>query len=221
MAVQIPDLYLLQDLEDPSRTTTLDDTDLRALRSVADWIQSFVVRPHKDLGRDGPVCPYVPRSLEGETLWLAAERIANRSAPEMVELVSGYQRLLLDAQPTEGDDAGYRLIVIVFPDLPAERAQGVFDEVLKELAAPSYVDHRILFGPFYEGNEGTAIYNPRFRPFQSPVPFLFVRFGVIGDWKFFVDNDESMNRWARQYGESAVPVLAAELRRTNWRRLEA
>ena len=135
--------------------------------------------------------------------------------------MSGYERLLLDAQPTEGDDAGYRVIVIVFTDLPADRAQGVFDEVLKQLAVPAYVDHRILFGPFYEGNEGTALYNPDFRPFQSPVPFLFVRFGVVSDWKFFLDDEEGLNRWARQYGESAAPTLAAELRRTNWRQLEA
>ena len=63
MAVQTPDLYLLQDLDDPSRTETLADTDLPPFRSVADWIKTFVVRPHKDLGRDGPVCPFVPRSL--------------------------------------------------------------------------------------------------------------------------------------------------------------
>jgi AAA ATPase domain len=35
-----------------------------------------------------------------------------------------------------------------------------------------------------KANEGTAIYNSSFRPFQSPVPFLFVRHGVTGDWKF-------------------------------------
>ena len=221
MAVQTTNLYLLKDLEDPSRTKTLADADLRALQSVADWITTFVVKPNKDLGRDGPVCPFVPRSLERGILWLAAERIADRSAREVVELVSGYERLLLDAQPTDGDDAVYRVIVIVFPDLPAERAQGVFEGVLKQLAVPSYVDHRILFGPYYEGNEGTAVYNPDFRPFQSPVPFLFVRYGVVSDWKFLLDDEEGLNRWARHYGESAAPTLAAELRRTNWRQLGA
>ena len=75
----------------------------------------------------------------------------------------------------------------------------------------------IVFGPFYEGHEGTAIYNSSFRPFQSPVPFLFVRHGVISDWKFFLDNEEWFNLWARRYGESAVEALANELRRLPWR----
>jgi hypothetical protein len=43
--------------------------------------------------------------------------------------------------------------------------------------------------------------------------------GVISDWKFFLDNEEWLNLWARRYGESAVQALAEELRRTNWRQL--
>ena len=74
-----------------------------------------------------------------------------------------------------------------------------------------------MFGPFYEGNEGTAIYNASFRPFQSPVPFLFLRRGVVGDWKFFLDDLEMVDHWARRFGESAVRALAEELRRLPWR----
>jgi hypothetical protein len=97
-----------------------------------------VVKPHKDLGRAGTVCPFVPGSLERKVLWLAPEQIADRGEPDVVELVSGYKRLFLETQP---------------------------------------------------------------------------------DWKFFWDNDEWLNLWARRYGESAVQALVKELRRTNWRQL--
>ena len=176
-----------------------------------------MARPHKDLGRAGPVCPFVPGSLERKTLWLAPEQIADRSVPAVVELMNGYIRRLLDTQPADGDDTKYKTIVVVFADLPADRAQGVFDDVLQQLAVPSYAEDGILFGPFYDGNEGTAIYNSSFRPFTSPVPFLFVRHGVISDWKFFLDNEELLNLWARRFGESAVHALADELRRLPWR----
>jgi hypothetical protein len=157
--------------------------------------------------------------LERKVLWLSPEQIAGRGEPDVAELVSGYKRLLLQTQPTGGDDADYKVIVVVFTDLPADRAQGVFDDVLQHLAVRSYTDDGILFGPYYEGNEGTAVYNSRFRPFQAPVPFLFVRQGVISDWKFFLDNDEWLRLWARRYGEPAVQAFAEELRRTNWRQL--
>jgi hypothetical protein len=217
MPTQTTDLFLLEDLEDAGRTSELTKSDLAALHAVADWIETFVVKTHKDLGRAGTVCPFVPGSLERKTLWLAPEQIADRDVPEVVELMNGYKRLLLDTPPTDGDDVVYNVIVVVFSDLPADRAQGVFDGVLKHLAVPSYVEDGILFGPYYEGNEGTAIYNSRFRPFQSPVPFLFVRHGVTGDWKFFLDDDEWLNLWARRYGQSGVQALAEELRRLPWR----
>jgi|KBSMisStaDraftv2_1062788.scaffolds.fasta_scaffold91862_1 hypothetical protein len=214
---QTTNLFLLEGLDEVSRTRKLAEGDLNALHAVADWIKTFVVRPHKDLGRGGPVCPFVPGALERKTLWLAPEQIADRSLPDVVQLINGYKSLFLGTQPTEGDDANYKVIVVVFTDLSADRAQGVFDDVLQHLAVPSYVEDGILYGPFYEGNKGTAIYNSSFRPFQSPVPFLFVRHGVVSDWKFFLDNEKWLNLWARRYGESAVQALAEELRRLPWR----
>jgi hypothetical protein len=217
MPTQTADLFLLEDLEDVGRTSELAESDLEALQAVADWIRTFVVKPHKDLGRAGTVCPFVPGSLERKTLWLAPEQTAERDLPEVVELMNGYKRLLLDTRPTAGDDVIYNVIVVAFSDLPADRAQGVFDEVLKQIAVPSYAEDGILFGPYYEGHEGTAIYNSRFRPFQSPVPFLFVRHGVTSDWKFFLDDEEWLNLWAHRYGESGTQALAEELRRLPWR----
>jgi hypothetical protein len=216
--VQSANLFRLEDLEDVSRTGDLAKGDLDALRAVADWIKTFVIRPHQDLiGRAGPVCPFVPASLERKTLWLAPETIGDRSVPDVIELINGYKRLFLETQPTDGDDVTYKVVAVVFSDLPADRAQGVFDDVLQELAVPSYVEDGILFGPYYEGNEATAIYNSSFRPFQSPVPFLFVRNGVTTDWKFFLDDEDWLKLWARRYGESGAQALAEELRRLPWR----
>ena len=217
MPAQTTNLFLLEDLDDLSRTREVAESDLEALQAVADWIKTFVVKPHKDLGRAGTVCPFVPGSLERKTLWLALEQIADRDVPEVVELMNGYKRLLLDTRPTDGDDVIYNVIVVVFNDLPADRAQGVFDDVLNQLAVPSYVEDGILFGPYYEGNEGTALYNSSFRPFQSPVPFLFVRHGVTGDWKFFLDDEEWLELWVQRYGASGAQALATELRRLPWR----
>jgi hypothetical protein len=148
------DLFLLEDLKDVGKTRELAETELTSLQAVADWIDTYVVRSHKDLGRAGPVCPFVPGALERRTLWLAPEQIADQSVPAVVELMNGYVRRFLETQPTDVDDAKYKVIVVVFSDLPADRAQGVFDDVLEQLAVPSYAEDGILFGPFYEGNEG-------------------------------------------------------------------
>ncbi len=217
MSKQTSNFYLLEDLEDVGRTAELPESDRNALHAVADWIKAFVIRPHEDLGRAGPVCPFVPGSLERKTLWLVPERIAGRGVPHLVERMNSYKHLLLDTKPTHSDDTNYNVIVAVFTDLPADRAQGVFGDILQQLAVPSYVEDGIVFGPFYEGNTGTAIYNASFRPFQSPVPFIFVRQGVISDWKFFLDKQDWLDYWAHRFGKTGAHALAEELRRLPWR----
>ena len=217
MASQTTHLLLPEDLEDAGKTNGLAAPDRDATRAVSAWIDSFITKPHADLGRAGTVCPFVPGSLQRRTLLFAPERIADLDVPAVVELMDGYRRLLLRTPPTDGDDVMFKTIIVVFTDLPAERARGLFDDVLGQLADAAYEEDGVIFGPFFEGNEGTAIYNDDFRPFQSPVPFLFVRHTVLSDWKFFVDDPQLLDRWARHFGPSAAGALAEELRRLPWR----
>jgi uncharacterized protein DUF6875 len=210
-------LFLLEDLDDARRTSELARSDLDALQTVADWIKSFIVRPNDELGRAGPVCPFLPVSLERETLWLAPEHADGRGVADVVDLVTGYQRSFLGAQPTDADDAIYKAIVVVFTDLSPALAGELFDNALQELAVPSYVDEGFVMGGSYEGNEAGAIYNPSFRPFTSPVPFFLLRQTVVTDWKFFLDDDAWLNRWAQRHGASGAEALGRELRRLPWR----
>ncbi len=159
----------------------------------------------------------MPGALVRKTLWLAPERVAERSVPDVVELIKGYHRLFNDAEPTDGDDAPYKSFVVVFADLSAERANEFFGDVLEQLAVPSYVKDGFVMGGFHEGHEGTAIYNASFRPFTSPVPFLLVRQAVVSDWKFFLDNEDWLNRWAVRYRDAGAQALAEEIRRLPWR----
>ena len=209
-------LFLIDELEDAGRTKALAQSDLTALRAVAAWTKSFVIRPHKDLGRPGPVCPFTPVAIEHKALWLAPERSAGRSKPEVIQLIKGYQKLLLSNPPAEGDGAKNKSIVVVFTDLPAAQAKDFIGGALESIAVPSYVDDGLVMGPFFEGNDGTAIYNPNFRPFTSPVPFLLMRRAVVSDWKFFLNNEDWFKLWARRYGESGARELAEEMRRLPW-----
>ena len=158
----------------------------------------------------------MPASVERQTLWLAAEHVGDGSTADVTELVSSYKRRLLDVRGPDGGETDYNVITVVFTDLPADRAETLFDAVLGEIAIPSYVEDGIVFGPFYNGNQATAIYNNGFRPFQSPVPFIFVRHGVVSDWKFFVDKEDWLTLWANRFGAKGVSALAAELRRLPW-----
>jgi hypothetical protein len=220
-SVQATNLFLLEDLDDARRTSTLGQSDLDALHAVAGWIKTFVARPNKNLGRAGNVCPFVPGALERKVLWLAPEQTADRTAQDVVALMEDYKGRFLSTPPVEVDDASYKSFVVVFTDLPADRAKGLLDDVLDQLGVPSYVEEGLVLGAFYESNDGTAIYNPSFRPFTSPVPFLLMRLGVVSDWKFFLDDEDWLGRWAGRYGEAGAHALAKELRKLPWRASKA
>ncbi|HEX8105159.1 MAG TPA: hypothetical protein VF533_21245 [Solirubrobacteraceae bacterium] len=217
MAAQTASLLLAEDLDDPDGTPGLDAADRDALRSLLKWVREYVVRPNPHIGRPGTVCPYVPGSLDRRTLWFAPERVAELEVADVVALMDGYRRLFLDRAPLDGHDAVYKTIMVVFPDLPAERAKDLFAEVLGELAEAAFEQDGIIYGPYYEGNEAPAVHNMDFRPFESPVPFMFVRHTVAGDWKFFIDDDAALDRWARRVGAAGAIAVAKQLRRFPWR----
>jgi hypothetical protein len=87
MPATTANLFLLENIEDASRTKELADSDRKALRAVADWTKTFVAKHHRDLGRAGPVCPFVPVALEHKTLWLAAERSTARRPADAIHQI--------------------------------------------------------------------------------------------------------------------------------------
>ena len=89
-------------------------------------------------------------------------------------------------------------LYVVFTDLSPDRADEFFDDVLQDLGVRSYEDDGLVMGALYEGNEGPAIYNRRFRPFISPVPFLLIRQAATSDWKFFLDDEAWLKLWAQR-----------------------
>ena len=76
MPAETAKLFLLEDLEQAAATGELAEGDLEALRATADWIRTFVVQPNQDLGRAGPVCPFVPRSSRSRARLTASVRRA-------------------------------------------------------------------------------------------------------------------------------------------------
>jgi hypothetical protein len=209
-------LFLLEDLENPTGKRDIAESDRDALRTVADWIRAFIVKPNNDLGRSGPVCPFVPGALERKTMWLAPEHRAGRSTSEVADLILAYQKVFIETPPAE-DDVNHKAIVVVFTDLAFDRAEEFFDAVLEQIAIPSFVNSGFAMGGSFKGYEATGIHNLAFRPFVSPVPFLLVRHSLVEDWKFFLDNDEWIRLWARRYGDSGALALADELRTLQWR----
>lgn len=152
------------------------------LTTMTAWIKSFLARPHPDLGRSGPVCPFVPGAIAQDTIWLAHVAEGRGSRDAIVDIVRGYRDLFLELEPKTGDSSMMKAMVIVFPNVPSDDA-GVIDEVQLALK-PLFVEDGLMIGEFHERNDGAGLRNPDFRPLRSPIPSLAIRFMVESDLPF-------------------------------------
>lgn len=160
--------------------------DLEVLNAVLNWVDSFLARPHSQLGRAGKVCPFVPEALSRSALKLTIVRLANdaKNDPSELERIT----LLVRDRFLEGEDADasaniYRSLILIFPDVSQEEAPLLIDGVQKKLKA-EFVKDGLMLGEFHPLNNASGLRNPEFRPLRSPIPLLAIRHMVESDIDF-------------------------------------
>lgn len=173
------------------------------------WIRSFLVHPHPQVGRPGPVCPFTPTALALDTIWLGEIAEQDMSVQHMVQLVGEYRDLFTQIEPRSGPTAINKTLLAVFPCL-GEDAASMIDDVQRELK-PSFVALGLMLGEFHAGNESPGLRNPDFRPLRSPVPMLAIRHMVESDLPFLrrsIDPPHVRGQYLRSY----LRLLGATMR---------
>ncbi|MFI5496803.1 DUF6875 domain-containing protein [Actinoplanes sp. NPDC051859] len=178
------------------------------LRAVVRWAREYLCRPHPELGRRGPVCPYAQASLERGTFYLAVRRGRSIDAAALEHLLGDYRTWFRQLEPVTGSGAQFKTILLVFPDLP-DAAAAVVDAIQERLK-PQYVADGLMIGEFHGGPPPKAgLWNADFRPLRSPLPLLAIRHMVVTDFPFLAGDRDLVAAYLRLFGQ----VLPAGLRR--------
>lgn len=170
------------------------------LASAVEWVRTFLAKPHPEVGRPGPVCPFAPAALALDTIWLAQ---IDDSAPDparLSEVLAQYRDVFFDIEPSAGPSAINKTIMVVFPNMTADAA-ALVDDVQRELK-PSFVELGLMLGEFHARNETPGLRNPDFRPLRSPVPMLVMRQMVETDLPFLrrsIDEPQTRVAYLRSY----------------------
>lgn len=202
----------LEDLErDPLPAPIAEHRE--ALETIVGWAESYLSRPHPELGRSGPVCPFVQASMRRKHFYLTVVRGAELGAAEVEERVVELRDWFLARAPRDGEpDAGLKTLLIVFPDLPQERVPEAIDAVQERLK-PHYVPNRLMIGEFHDGPPDKAgLWNEDFRPLRSPLPMLVIRHMVATDFAFLKEDDEQLAAYLTNYGDAVPAHLREEVR---------
>ena len=148
---------------------------LAPLTEIADWSESFLCRPHPDLGRKGPVCAFAKKAWEKDLFWLTVCAAEQPTCDEVCTLVLRYQQWYREVAPHEDEeDAQYKTLLILFPYLRDAIALPLLTTVHK-LLEHDFTAKNLLLGHFYPNNEQPGLWSTTFRPMAAPVPLLAMR----------------------------------------------
>jgi hypothetical protein len=155
------------------------------LGCILEWVRSFLAHPHPQLGRHGSVCPFVPISLELDTIWMAEVAETTPSFERISAIITDYRNVFLETEPTNGPEAMNKAFLVVFPSLRANGAEGaaIIDTVQASLKR-YFVQMGLMLGEFHSTNQSPGLRNPDFRPLRSPIPMLAIRHMVESDLPF-------------------------------------
>lgn len=154
-----------------------------ALVETGRWVRNYLAMPHRDLGRTGTVCPFVPEALELDTVWLTVVHTSRAEREQVERVVAGGVDLFLGLEPRAGERSLFKALLIIFPRIAQEEAADFIDGVQRRLK-PVFVERGLMLGEFHRHNATPGIYNPAFNPLRSPVPMLAIRSMVESDLIF-------------------------------------
>lgn len=163
--------------------------DIPYLVETWNWLRSSLAKPHRDLGRVGPVCPYMPKALNLNSVRLKVIRSQNLDRQELSKIVLKYLDAFLDLEPKDSEESIYKAIILIFPDITHDDAPKLIDSVQKQLK-PLFVESGLMLGEFHKYNETPGLHSPSFRPLRSPTPMLAIRFMVESDLPFLLSTDD-------------------------------
>lgn len=212
----LPALYRIGELSSRSAAAgalpgrSLADT--RALQHVAQWSRDFLTNPHPELGRPGHVCPYVGATLREERYFLTVLHQAATRERETDRVILRLGRHFSELEPRQGRAAQKKTIVILFPDLPAERVGELINGMHRRLK-PHFLRAGMMLGEFYRESDKPGLHNPAFRPLRSEVPLLVIRAMLPQDIVFLSDEARFVRAFLRTFGARGCAELQSYVER--------
>ncbi|WP_245718479.1 DUF6875 domain-containing protein [Nocardia miyunensis] len=169
------------------------------------WVDGHLMRPHPDLGRDGPVCPFVRTGVVHELVWAGlATGGDGLDTADLRRIVDDALEEYHDLCVENPDQARQLALVTLFPGLTRYERIDAAHSARKSDA----VRRGFMLGQFYPGCAVPGLWNREFRPLDSPVPMLVLRPMMSTDFPFLAGRAD----WLYAYFTHLAPDLPRRLR---------
>jgi hypothetical protein len=202
-------LMSMKQLSDRTFASAAPSDLLSVYQLIAQWLTSYLMRPHADLGRSGDVCPFTAQALRLDTIRIGVSS-ATGSDVAGVRSCMRYCFEPFASMPCPQAMRHFRAIVVGFPHM--DDAVGLESLRKAQSSLKIYCLLRgLMIGRFYAGSNDPGLWNPDFRPLRSPIPLLAIRQVVENDAPFALRHPLLIPTYVWKYSLAAPKRLLANL----------
>jgi hypothetical protein len=180
------------------------------LAVLVDWVETYLMSAHADLGRTGAVCPFTRQAAKLDTVRLG---ISTTTAVDEDAAFAAVNRSFadLDAIPAQASLQHFRTVILGFPGCADSAGTAMLQRVQKRLKFASLRRLRMI-GLMHPDSEAPGLWNPQFRPLRAPFPVVAVRHMVEHDAPFAARHPLLMLPYLARFRIAGAKRLIAHLR---------
>jgi hypothetical protein len=196
---------VVKQLEPHVRVVTFegDVSDERRLAQdsaiIQRWLTEYVARPNPELGRKGPVCPFIPPAMRADAVDYVFRYDLIRDSEEdfFSELLGEFEDFDRTAEPASltRTSLASRLVVLPNTDAAGWLAIDNIYESLKDAA----VLRGLMVAQFHPHCDVRAVRNEAFRVATSPIAALAIRRMAPHDILFLASNAERFHQYEDRF----------------------
>jgi hypothetical protein len=147
------------------------------------WIVEEVSRPKPELGRPGPLCPFVPPSLRARLLFAT---VVDDAAAMAAAILREADAFLATAPARDARHGSLKSLLLLLPHAGADHGlDAVVDEV-----KPRLLRRGLTCGQFYPGSEDRSARSDDVHVARSPIPLVALRYLSAHDELFLGEHPE-------------------------------
>ncbi|KUO08885.1 DUF6875 domain-containing protein [Streptomyces sp. DSM 15324] len=173
------------------------------LAVVDSWLTEYISARHPEIGRIGPICPFVAPSRKNRTLETRVRFVGHSPTLELIEEIARSSLREYGLISWQGRNPMLRSMIVVLPDLRSEDTK-LLDEAQIRVK-DEFVEQGLMVGQFHENCEVTAARNPDFAVSRAPVPVLAIRTIALHDIFFLSEHRHWFEKYREKFGKFYTP----------------
>lgn len=168
------------------------------LAALHDWLDTYPMRSHPELGRTGAVCPFtrMARKLDAMRVGICRAGPDDEGAAAAI-IGRGWQEL--ERIPVDGSADQFRAVVIGFPNCDSDAGVEMLHRAQRRYKFYAMFRFRMM-GFLHPRSEIGGLWNPNFHPLRSPMPAVALRCMVEQDAPFIATHRQQWVPYLIRFG---------------------